>query len=121
MYITNVCKCRPPNNRTPAPPEAEACRPYLVRQIELVLPRVVVCLGGLAARTLIHPEAKVTLARGRVFEKGRVKLVATYHPAALLRDPRLKKPAWEDWKRVRALYREAVSKTSPRRGLLEFA
>lgn len=104
VYITNICKCRPPGNRTPKAEETDACLPYLTRQIELILPRLIVCLGSPAAQRLIHPEAKVTAIRGRVFEKGGIKIISTFHPAALLRDPAKKKLAWQDFKKIKMFY-----------------
>lgn len=111
VYITNVCKCRPPGNRTPKPDEAGACQPYLTRQIELILPKLIVCLGTLAAQRLIHPRAKITVVRGRVFEKGGIKIIPTFHPAALLRDPAKKKPVWQDFKKIKMLYDQFSHKT----------
>lgn len=106
-YITNIVKCRPPMNRPPNVREIDACTPYLIRQIEIVAPKIIVCLGSLAARRLIHPDAKITLVRGRVFQKGPIKIVPTFHPAALLRDPDKKKPCWNDFRTVRVLYESA--------------
>lgn len=108
IYITNVCKCRPPGNRTPKDSEADACQPYLTRQIEIIQPRIIVCLGSLATQRLVHPRAKVTSVRGRVFEKGGIKIIPTFHPAALLRDPEKKKPVWQDFKIIRTLYDKVV-------------
>ena len=98
VYITNVIKCRPPMNRTPLPDEVSACKPFLLEQISLVDPAIVVALGSVAARTLLGVEASIARLRGKFyrFQEKRVLLV-TYHPAALLRNPRLKVPAWEDW------------------------
>lgn len=104
VYITNVVKCRPPNNRYPAKAEADTCFPYLVRQIELVQPRVIVCLGTLATSYLYRQGAKVTAVHGKVVYKGGIAVVPTFHPAALLRDPAKKKPAWYDFKIVMSLY-----------------
>lgn len=103
VYITNVVKCRPPGNRFPRQEEADACAPHLVRQIELVLPRIVVCLGSLAAQCLICPKIKITEAHGQAFEKGGIKVIPTFHPAALLRDPNKKKPAWADFRKIKEL------------------
>ncbi|MGB9791756.1 MAG: uracil-DNA glycosylase [Thermacetogeniaceae bacterium] len=108
IYITNVCKCRPPGNRTPKDSEADACQPYLTRQIEIIQPRIIVCLGSLATQRLVHPRAKITSVRGKVFEKGGIKIIPTFHPAALLRDPEKKKPVWQDFKVIRTLYDEVV-------------
>jgi uracil-DNA glycosylase len=105
VYIANVLKCRPPENRNPEPDEVESCEPFLRRQVEAVRPRVIVALGSFAARTLLRTEQTISRLRGRVYEYGGAKLVATYHPAYLLRSPDKKREAWEDMKRVRALLR----------------
>lgn len=104
VYITNIVKCRPPENRLPKNDEVEACRPYLTRQTELIKPRIIVCLGALATQQLIHPQAKITMVHGKVYTKGGIKIVPTFHPAALLRDPNKKKPCWNDFKMIRILY-----------------
>lgn len=104
VYIANVVKCRPPNNRYPTKQEAEACFPYLVRQIEMVQPKIIVCLGTLATNFLYAQGAKVTAVHGKVAYKGGIAVIPTFHPAALLRDPAKKKPAWHDFKVVMALY-----------------
>lgn len=103
VYIANVLKCRPPQNRNPEPDEVESCEPFLRRQVEAVGPRVIVALGSFAARTLLRTEETISRLRGRVYEYGGAKLVATYHPAYLLRSPDKKRETWEDMKRVRAL------------------
>ena len=104
VYITNVVKCRPPENRLPKKEEVEACWPYLVRLIELFKPRIIVCLGALATQQLVHPQAKITMVHGKIYTKGKIKKVPTYHPAALLRDPNKKKPCWNDFKVIRTIY-----------------
>jgi DNA polymerase len=96
VYIANVLKCRPPNNRTPEPREVDACRPYLDRQIELIRPKVIVALGKSAATTLLGMEATIASLRGRVHRYAGVPLVVTYHPAYLLRNLPDKQKAWED-------------------------
>jgi uracil-DNA glycosylase family 4 len=96
VYIANVLKCRPPNNRTPTPLEAEACRPYLDRQIKLLAPKVIVALGKSAATTLLNVDASIASLRGRVHHYCGVPLVVTYHPAYLLRNLPDKAKAWED-------------------------
>lgn len=104
VYICNILKCRPPNNRDPQPEEIAQCEPYLKRQIELVQPRVLCTLGRFAAQTLLRSD--LTMGRLRLSEhryEG-IPLVATYHPAALLRNPQWKRPTWEDIKKVRRLY-----------------
>ncbi len=96
VYIANVLKCRPPNNRSPEPAEALACRPYLARQIELIAPRVIVALGKSAAALLLDDESSIASLRGRVHRYRGVPLVVTYHPAYLLRSLPEKAKAWED-------------------------
>ena len=96
VYIANVLKCRPPNNRTPTPLEAEACRPYLDRQIALLAPKVIVALGKSAATTLLNVDASIASLRGRVHRYCGVPLIVTYHPAYLLRSLPDKAKAWED-------------------------
>lgn len=105
VYIANVLKCRPPNNRNPEPDEVASCQPFLRRQIEAVNPRVIVALGSFAAKTLLQTEEAISRLRGRVYSYGNAKLVATYHPAYLLRSPDKKRETWDDMKRVRELLR----------------
>ncbi|MDN5375355.1 MAG: uracil-DNA glycosylase [Thermacetogenium sp.] len=111
-YITNVVKCRPPNNRYPVGAEADACFPYLVRQIELIKPKIIVCLGALATNYLYCRGVKINAVHGKLIHKGGIAVVPTFHPAALLRDPSKKKLAWHDFKIVRELYRGKSSKSS---------
>ena len=108
VYIANVLKCRPPENRTPIPTEVEKCIPYLEQQIALVRPDLIVALGLSAAQGLLGTKASMGALRGRTFEYKGVPLVATYHPAALLRNPGLKKDAWVDLQRVRDMLREGA-------------
>ena len=96
VYIANVLKCRPPNNRTPEPAEALACAPYLDRQIELIAPRLIVALGRSAACRLLDTDAPVSSLRNRVHRYRGTPLIVTYHPAYLLRTPADKAKAWED-------------------------
>jgi DNA polymerase len=105
VYIANVLKCRPPGNRTPEPMEAEACRPYLDRQIALIDPRIIVALGKSAATTLLNVDASIASLRGRVHRYRGVPLVVTYHPAYLLRNLLDKAKAWEDLCLARATLR----------------
>lgn len=115
VFITNVLKCRPPNNADPTPGQVAACEPYLKRQIELIDPAVIVTLGRHAARTLLGVDSSMGAMRGRVFRYEDVPLVATYHPAALLRNAKLKRPTWEDVQLARKVYDEEME----RRGVVE--
>jgi DNA polymerase len=96
VYIANVVKCRPPGNRTPEPAEAHACEPYLARQIELMRPRLIVALGKVAAQNLLGIEATLASLRGRIHQYRGTPLIATYHPAYLLRNLVDKSKSWED-------------------------
>ena len=96
VYIANVVKCRPPGNRTPEPEEANTCSPFLFRQIDVVRPEVLVALGATAATYLLGQRQPLAGLRGRVHSFRGAKLIVTYHPAFLLRDPRQKKEAWAD-------------------------
>lgn len=108
VYITNVIKCRPPGNRLPKTDETKRCLPWLERQIELVSPRLIVCLGALAGQTLISPYLRITRDRGQWNKYRDIDTVATFHPAALLRDASLKRPVWEDFKVIRDYYRRLL-------------
>jgi DNA polymerase len=103
VYICNVLKHRPPGNRDPLPEETVACQPYLLRQIELVRPRVILALGRLAAQTLLQTTAGIGALRGRIHRYDGVPLIVTYHPAALLRNESWKRPTWEDVKLARRI------------------
>ena len=96
VYIANIVKCRPPQNRTPEPDEANTCSPFLFRQIDVVRPEVIVALGATAATYLLGQRQPLAGLRGRVHSFRGTKLIVTYHPAFLLRDPRQKKEAWAD-------------------------
>jgi DNA polymerase len=98
IYICNILRCRPPGNRTPAPDEAANCREYLDGQIEIVDPDYIVCLGSVAAKNLLASVESIGKLRGRFFTHGRAKVVCTYHPAYLLRNPAAKKDVWADMK-----------------------
>lgn len=103
VYIANILKCRPPDNREPTPAEAVSCRPFLNRQIELIRPRIILAVGRIAAQNLLDTETQIGKLRGRVHRYGpaRIPLVVTYHPAYLLRSPREKRKAWEDLRLAR--------------------
>jgi uracil-DNA glycosylase family 4 len=102
VYICNVVKCRPPENRTPEPDEVETCSPYLIRQIDVINPKVLVCLGAVAAKTLLQTNRGITQFRGQWLEWRGRKLIATYHPAYLLRNPNAKGEVWKDLQKVMA-------------------
>ena len=103
VFITNVVKHRPPGNRNPAPHEIEACNPYLVRQLELIQPKVIVAFGTFAAQTLLSSKTPIGKLRGEVHRYHGIPLIVTYHPAALLRNPAWKRPTWEDVKLARRI------------------
>ncbi len=109
VYICNVLKCRPPENRTPLPEEVEQCLPYLEQQIALVKPALIGALGLSAAQALLRTKGSLSSMRGRTFEYRGIPLIVTYHPAALLRNPGLKREAWIDLQRVRDILRSGVS------------
>jgi DNA polymerase len=106
VYIANILKCRPPNNRNPLPEEAELCLPYLRKQVELIGPKAILCLGLVAAQNLLGTKESLGRLRGRVLQFGTVPVMVTYHPAALLRNPAWKRPAWEDVQALRRLHDE---------------
>jgi DNA polymerase len=108
VFITNVIKHRPPGNRNPMPGEIEACTPYLVRQLELINPKVIVAFGTFAAQTLLNTKAPIGKLRGEVHRYHGIPLVVTYHPAALLRNPSWKRPTWEDVKLARRILDSAT-------------
>jgi uracil-DNA glycosylase len=102
VYICNVVKCRPPENRTPEPDEVQTCSPYLLRQIDAINPKVIVCLGAVAAKTLLETNRGISQYRGEWQEWRGRKLMATYHPAYLLRNPPAKADVWKDLQKVMA-------------------
>jgi DNA polymerase len=102
VYIANVIKCRPPDNRNPEPDELEQCRPFIRRQIEIIKPKVIVTLGKFALQSLMERSYGITGARGQWLEYDGVKVMPTYHPAYLLRNPSAKKDVWADMKKVMA-------------------
>jgi uracil-DNA glycosylase len=101
VFICNVLKHRPPGNRNPLPNEVEACSPYLIRQLEVIRPRVILALGTFAAQTLLETKTPISKLRGLVHRYHGTPLIVTYHPAALLRNPAWKRPTWEDVKLAR--------------------
>jgi len=112
VYICNVVKCRPPENRTPEPDEVQTCSPYLLRQIDAINPKVLVCLGAVAAKTLLETTRGISQFRGEWLEWRGRKLMATYHPAYLLRNPNAKGEVWKDLQKVMAELGLALPKKS---------
>ena len=106
VYIANVIKCRPPENRNPEPDEVEQCEPFLFRQVDTIKPKVIVALGTFAAKSLLKSTDSISRLRGRVYDYRGAKLVPTFHPAFLLRNPSCRREVWEDMKKVRALLAE---------------
>ncbi|HEY4612270.1 MAG TPA: uracil-DNA glycosylase [Bacteroidota bacterium] len=106
VYICNILKCRPPGNRDPQPDEVEACLPHLWKQIEIIKPKLILCLGRISAQVLLKTNASLTDMRGKVHDYRGTKMMVTYHPAALLRNPHWKRPAWEDVQKFRKMYDE---------------
>jgi len=107
VYIANVIKCRPPQNRNPEPDEVATCEPFLFRQVDIIQPKVIVALGKFGAQTLLRTLDPISRLRGRVFEYRGAKLVPTFHPAYLLRNPSSKREVWEDMKLVTRLLTES--------------
>lgn len=102
VYIANVIKCRPPENRNPEPDELEACRPYIRRQVELIQPKVIVTLGKFGLQSLTEKSYSISAVRGQWLEYNGIKVMPTFHPAYLLRTPAAKKDVWNDMKKVMA-------------------
>ena len=108
VYITNVVKCRPPGNRTPLPDEVGACHNYLERQLALLRPRIICTLGSVAVRAFLDTKEGITKIHGRWFTFNDIPLLPTFHPAYLLRNANMKRPAWEDIKILRVAYDKVV-------------
>jgi DNA polymerase len=106
IYIANMVKCRPPNNRDPKPSEQEACINWLREQVKFIRPKIIVCLGRIAAQRLISPDFKVTIQHGEFYNKNGVLFMGTFHPAALLRNPSQKPMAFEDFLKLRDKLKE---------------
>jgi DNA polymerase len=104
VFITNIVKCRPPNNRDPQPDEVAACEPYLRRQLALLQPRVICALGRHASSALLKTQDSMARLRQGRHEYAGIRVFPTYHPAALLRNPKWKRPVWEDIQNVRQVY-----------------
>jgi uracil-DNA glycosylase len=108
VYIANVIKCRPPQNRNPEQDEVETCEPFLFQQIDLIKPKVIVALGTFAARALLRTLDPISRLRGRVYDYRGAKLIPTFHPAFLLRNPAAKREVWEDMKVARKLLKSEI-------------
>jgi len=108
VYIANILKCRPPENRDPQPEEMEKCMQYLLEQIRLIKPKIICALGRISAQALLSTKTPIGKLRGQWFEFNGIPFFVTYHPAALLRDPRYKRDVWEDVQKLRARYDEMV-------------
>ncbi|HEX9860738.1 MAG TPA: uracil-DNA glycosylase [Nitrospirota bacterium] len=106
VYIANVVKCRPPGNRDPLEDEIAACEPFLLHQLDVIKPKIICALGKFAAQTLLKTTEKISSLRGNVYEYHGIKLVPTFHPSYLLRNPADKKLAWVDVQKIMALYKE---------------
>jgi uracil-DNA glycosylase len=104
VYITNIVKCRPPQNREPNSVEAHNCMPYLHKQIELIKPKIIVTLGSSAYQYFVGDETPISKIHGNIIEKNGYKIVPTYHPSFLLRNPSYKQETWEDFKKINQLY-----------------
>ena len=103
VYIANIIKCRPPQNRNPEPDEIRSCYPFLLGQVRAIQPKIICALGTLAAQTLLKTERKITALRGKAYDQDGIQVIPTYHPAYLLRNPDKKRDVWEDMKRISEL------------------
>lgn len=103
VYIANIVKCRPPNNRAPFRDEAELCKPYLIEQIKFIKPELIICLGSIATNYLLNEDVSITKVRGSIRDFNGIKVIPTYHPAYLLRNANKKAEAWEDLKKAMAI------------------
>ena len=112
VYICNIIKCRPPNNRAPLPTESETCTPYLMKQIELIRPKFIICLGRTAGQWLLQTEDNLAKLRGVIHTYHGISMIVTYHPAALLRNQAWKRPTWEDMQLFRKAYDDLKAKPS---------
>lgn len=110
VYIANILKHRPPNNRNPEPEERERSLPFLLRQIELIQPKLILCLGKISGTTLLNRNTSLNSLRGKFYPFHGAELTVTYHPAALLRNPKWKRPVWEDVQKLRKKYDESGGK-----------
>lgn len=108
VYISNIVKCRPPGNRDPERVEREACLPYLLKQIEIIDPSMLVLLGATALKSMMGQDMRITRVRGNWLEWNNRLVMPVFHPSALLRNPDLKRPTWEDFKKIVFKYRELI-------------
>jgi DNA polymerase len=108
VYICNVIKCRPPGNRNPQPDEIHACQPFVKRQLAAIDPKVICTLGTIASQTILDTNMPISQLRGRFHAYGRIKVMPTFHPAFLLRNPDQKRAVWQDMKKIMALLRIAL-------------
>jgi len=108
VFIGNILKCRPPGNRVPLPEERAACLPFLLKQIEIIHPKIIILLGATALNGLVDPKLRITKVRGSWIKWNDLWTMPTFHPSALLRNPNLKRETWEDFKKVVFKYRELV-------------
>jgi len=108
VFISNIVKCRPPNNRVPNPQEAATCMPWLSKQIELIDPKIIILLGATALKYILGNEHKITRDHGNWFSWKNRHVMPVFHPSALLRDPSLKRPEWEDFKKIVYKYRDLI-------------
>ncbi|MGB9627214.1 MAG: uracil-DNA glycosylase [Thermodesulfobacteriota bacterium] len=106
VYITNIIKCRPPQNRNPEPDEIQACTPFLIKQIHAIQPKIICALGTFSAQTLLKTDKKITALRGKTYDLDGIQVVPTYHPAFLLRNPDKKREVWEDMKKIQQIMLE---------------
>ena len=111
VYIANMVKCRPPRNRDPLALEEESCSDWLKNQIELISPKIIICVGRISAMALIKPDFKITQEHGQWFDRGGIRYIAIYHPAALLRDPTKRPETFIDLKTIQRSIRETCSST----------
>jgi len=100
VYITNIVKCRPPQNRNPEPDEIQSCSPFLMKQINVIQPKIICALGTFSAQTLLKTETKITTLRGKIYDLAGITVIPTFHPAFLLRNPERKREVWEDMKKI---------------------
>ena len=105
-YITNIVKCRPPENRNPFPDEQSACISFLEAQIHILKPKMILCMGKISIEKLMNQSVSITAAHGQFFDYNGIPVMPTYHPSALLRNEELKRPAWDDLKKFRAKLNE---------------